>query len=87
MHEFVVAATDTCDESKLSVSEFVPKLDRVGTTKQRCSTNLYVKNFPRDDYTEKELQELFEPFGEIVSVAVMRDDERKCKNFGFVCFK
>jgi polyadenylate-binding protein len=40
------------EETKLSVCEFVPKLDRVGTSKPRCSNNLYVKNFPHTDYTE-----------------------------------
>lgn len=31
---------------KLSVCEYVPKFDRPGQGKKRCSTNLYVKNFP-----------------------------------------
>lgn len=52
MNDFVVDSTETCDEGKLSVCEFVPKLDRVGTTKQRCSTNLYVKYFPQEDFTD-----------------------------------
>jgi polyadenylate-binding protein len=40
------------DGSKLTVCEFVPKTDRLGTSKPRCSTNLYVKNFPQTDFTE-----------------------------------
>ena len=30
---------------------------------------------------------LFQPFGEILSACVMRDEEKKSKGFGFVCFK
>lgn len=30
---------------KLSVCEYIPKLDRVGLKSSSCSTNLYVKNF------------------------------------------
>ena len=33
-------------QSRLSVKEFVTKIDRDGTQKPRCLTNLYVKNFP-----------------------------------------
>jgi hypothetical protein len=35
-------------ETKLSVGEYVRKLDRDGTPNSKCSTNLYVKNFPAD---------------------------------------
>lgn len=44
---------------KLSVCEYVSKLERTGTAKPRCSTNLYVKNFPQPDFTEQELQSCF----------------------------
>lgn len=40
------------EDGKLSVVEFVPRMDRIGTSKPRCSTNLYVKNFPQTDFTE-----------------------------------
>lgn len=53
MNELVIAACEDHDEAKLQVCEFVPRLDRIGTTKPRCSTNLYVKNFPTGlDFTE-----------------------------------
>ena len=65
MNNFEVAASDDCDQAQLTVCEYVPKLDRVGTTKQPCSTNLYVKNFPNESFTEDELRSLFEKFGEV----------------------
>lgn len=76
---------------KLSVCEYIPKLDRVGLKSSSCSTNLYVKNFPRQDedkeFVEDQLRELFVHFGELISVAIMRDEGGKSKLFGFVCFK
>jgi len=33
-------------DSKLQVGEYIRKLDRDGTQNAKCSTNLYVKNFP-----------------------------------------
>ena len=76
---------------KLSVCEYIPKLDRVGLISSSCSTNLYVKNFPRQDgdkeFVEDQLKELFAPFGELISVAIMKDEGGKSKLFGFVCFK
>lgn len=62
--------------------------------------NLFVKNFPREDFTSEDLQKMFEPFGEIVSCKVsgvaseeekagssQKDYEaRQAKGYGFVCF-
>jgi len=59
----VIEATDDYEATTLTVCEFVSKLDRTGTTKPRCSTNLYVKNFPSEDFSEEQLRSLFEPFG------------------------
>jgi len=47
--------------------------------------NLYIKNL-EDTMDDEKLKELFEPFGEITSVAVMKDDQQHCKGYGFVCF-
>lgn len=74
------------DDCKLSVSEFVTKLDRTGSTKPRCNPNLYVKNFPTPDFTEQQMTETFSQFGDITSVCIMRDETGISKQFGFVCF-
>jgi len=47
--------------------------------------NLYVKNLD-EETDEQAFKDLFEPFGKIASVAVMKDDKGKCKGFGFVSF-
>ena len=70
MNDFVVEATETADEARLHVCEYVNKLDRVGTTKPRCSTNLYIKNFPHENFTNDELRSKFEQFGQLVNVHV-----------------
>uniref|UniRef100_A0A7S1PK37 Polyadenylate-binding protein n=1 Tax=Percolomonas cosmopolitus TaxID=63605 RepID=A0A7S1PK37_9EUKA len=53
---------------------------------QKQDTNLYVRNLS-DEIDEAKLKELFEPYGEIRSVRVMRDTKKKVsRGFGFVCF-
>jgi len=55
------------------------------TAEKGAGVNLYVKNL--DEGTDDTaLRELFEPFGNITSVATPKDDRGKCKGFGFVCF-
>lgn len=64
--------------------------------------NLFVKNFPKANFSAEELRAVFEPFGEIVSVTVQDTEEAKgeepdadadakkpttFRGFGFVCFK
>ena len=46
---------------------------------------MYIKNL--DETTDDDgLKELFEEFGTITSVAAMKEENGKCKGFGFVCF-
>lgn len=83
----------------LQVCHYESKLQRLKTgQEQNCSTNLYVKNFPKpyagesDDegvqreFNDSDLVELFRPFGEIASACVMKDAAGASKGFGFVCF-
>ena len=56
---------------------------KVGTT----GNNLYVKNFPRSEFEEADLYEMFSKYGEISNTAIMRDENLQSKRFGFVCFK
>jgi len=47
--------------------------------------NLYVKNI-EDTVDDATLKEMFEVYGEISSVVVMKDDKSVSRGFGFVCF-
>ena len=70
------------------MAEYEPKQAR-SRESQKCSTNLYVKNFPKTptEFGDNDLLKLFEPYGEIQNAAVMKDADGKSKGFGFVCFK
>merc|ERR1712212_1421632 len=48
--------------------------------------NVYVKNI-NDEYDEAKLNEMFQKFGKISSVKVMKSDDGKSKGFGFVSFE
>merc|ERR1719343_746411 len=54
--------------------------------KARKFTNVYVKNI-NDEYDEAKLNEMFQKFGKISSVKVMKSDDGKSKGFGFVSFE
>lgn len=47
--------------------------------------NLYVKNL-EEGVSEEKLKEWFTQFGEITSVAIMKDEKSVSRGFGFVCF-
>lgn len=80
---FVACRAMTKDERTRFLSEQRRKNAQFGA---RQDTNLYVRNFP-DDMDEEKLKEMFAPFGEIRSVKVMRDKNKKIsRGFGFVCF-
>lgn len=51
----------------------------------RKFTNVYVKNFG-EDFSDEDMKKLFEPFGEIQSMKVMRTEDGKSRGFGFVSF-
>jgi len=58
------------------------KMERI---KSYEGVNLYVKNL--DDVIDDErLRKEFQPYGNITSAKVMRDDKTASKGFGFVCF-
>lgn len=51
------------------------------------SHNVYVKNIP-SNYTEKELEQIFEPFGKIVTSKVLMDLQTgQSRNIGFVLYE
>ena len=49
--------------------------------------NIYVKEIPKKDFTDKELIDLFSKFGKINSAIVLKDEKGESKGFGFVCFE
>lgn len=73
------------NERLVYVGPFIPRNQRKTATGKPKFNNCYVKNFGTD-LTDDGLKELFAPFGEIKSACVMRDEEKKSKGFGFVCF-
>jgi len=73
---------------KVYVGRFVPRKDRemeLGE-KARKFTNVYVKNI-NEEYDEARLNEMFQKFGKISSVKVMKSEDGKSKGFGFVSFE
>ena len=49
--------------------------------------NIYVKEIPKNNFTDKDLIGLFSKFGKINSAIVLKDDKGESKGFGFVCFE
>ena len=49
--------------------------------------NIYVKEIPKKNFTDKELIDLFSKFGKINSAIVLKDEKGESKGFGFVCFE
>jgi polyadenylate-binding protein len=66
------------NNQKVFVGPFIPRRERQGHVNEATFTNCYLKNLPPSVGDEK-LRELFEPFGEISSIKVMRDDEGASK--------
>merc|ERR1712109_28905 len=77
------------NDKKVFVGRFVPRKEReieLGEKAKRF-TNVYVKNF-NEAMTEDDLSKMFEKFGKITSLKLMRSDEdEKNKGFGFVSFE
>jgi len=80
-------------EGKLYVGRAQTKKEREQALKSKFAptdssskgVNLFVKNLD-ESLDDAGMKELFSPFGEISSISVKKDDNGKCKGFGFVCF-
>ena len=48
--------------------------------------NIYVKEIPKKNFDNKDLENLFCKFGDIKSAIVLKDEKGESKGFGFVCF-
>lgn len=70
---------------KLQVEKYLAK-NRRGA--ERIFNNLYVKEIPKENFGDKELEGLFSKFGRILSAKVMYElDGTTSRGFGFVCFE
>lgn len=71
---------------KIEVQQF--KARELRNSSISKNNNLFVKNIPKS-YTDKELNELFNRFGKIISAVVIKENSSATENkgFGFVCFE
>ncbi|GAB6025565.1 Polyadenylate-binding protein 1 [Chamberlinius hualienensis] len=79
-YEAIVKANGSrLKSTNIFVSPFIPRY------KRKMTANVYIKNFG-DDLDDRELYNMFEPCGGILSHKVMLDNNGQSKGFGFVCF-
>ncbi|XP_052085612.1 polyadenylate-binding protein 4-like [Mytilus californianus] len=73
---------------KVFVGRFPNRRERleIRGDKMKKFNNVYVKNF-RDDMSEDELKDIFEPFGKLINVKIMSDIDGKSRGFGFVSYE
>merc|ERR1739848_680469 len=73
---------------KVFVGRFVPRKDREIELGEKAKkfTNVFIKNLS-EDVEESTLMELFEKYGKITSLKVMKGDDTKSKGFGFVSYE
>merc|ERR1711936_48507 len=73
---------------KVFVGRFVPRKDREIELGEKAKkfTNVFIKNLS-EDVEESSLMEMFEKYGKITSLKVMKGDDNKSKGFGFVSYE
>ncbi|XP_068602917.1 polyadenylate-binding protein 1A-like [Brachionichthys hirsutus] len=76
------------NDRKVFVGRFKSRKEREAELGARAKefTNVYVKNFG-DDMDDEKLRELFNKYGNAMSIRVMMDDSGKSRGFGFVSFE
>jgi polyadenylate-binding protein len=76
------------NDKKVFVGPHINRKERLSKFEEMKAqfTNIYVKNVD-PECTQAEFDELFKPFGEIVSCALSMNDDGKNKGFGFVNFR
>jgi RNA recognition motif-containing protein len=87
-------ANDSAEKAKTELGEkgingkkiIIVNLQK-GLTTSKLKNNIYVKNIPKETFSDEELKKLFATYGEIISAVVVRDQNGDSKGFGFVCFK
>merc|ERR1712029_1233423 len=73
---------------KVFVGRFVPRKDREIELGEKAKkfTNVFIKNLS-EDVDEVELTAMFEKYGKITSLKVMKGEDGKSKGFGFVSYE
>ncbi|KAG6588672.1 Polyadenylate-binding protein 8, partial [Cucurbita argyrosperma subsp. sororia] len=74
------------NDKQVFVGPFVRKQERESVSEKTKFNNVFVKNLS-ETTSDEDLQNMFEEFGPITSVVVMRDGDGKSKCFGFVNFE
>jgi len=84
--ELLEDAIKKCNNQELEGEKLTVEKYNKDMKKDTQFNNLYVKNFSAD-VTEEDLTKMFESFGELGSVKIMKNEDGTSKQFGFVCFK
>ncbi|KAL2444158.1 Polyadenylate-binding protein, cytoplasmic and nuclear [Exophiala dermatitidis] len=75
------------NDKKVFVGHHIAKRDRQSKLEEMKAnfTNVYIKNID-ESVSDEEFTKLFEPYGEVVSATITRDENGKSRGFGFVNF-
>lgn len=74
------------NDKQVFVGPFLRKQERESVSERAKFNNVFVKNLS-ENTSEEELRTMFEEFGPLTSVVVMRDGDGKSRCFGFVNFE
>ena len=85
--EDAIKAKDNLDDKELLGKKIKINFLEKGRRRVVKRNNIYVKEIPKKNFTDKELIELFSKFGKINSAIVLKDENGESKGFGFVCFE
>lgn len=83
--ELLDKAIEECNGKELEGSKITVERYNKDMKKETKFNNLYVRGFS-ENLTDDDLRSLFEGFGELGSVTVMKNEDGTSKKFGFVCF-
>ena len=85
--EDAVKAKDSLNDKELLGKNIKINFLEKGRKHVVKKNNIYVKEIPKKDFSDKDLIKLFEKFGKINSAIVLKDEKGESKGFGFVCFE
>lgn len=84
--ELLDKAIEECNGKELESKPITVERYSKDVKKESKFNNLYVRGFS-EDFTEEQLTDMFQKFGELGSVKIMRNEDGGSKRFGFVCFQ